>query len=59
MIALNVCAFQIIQQAPALRDHLKQSAPRMIVLFVELEVFGKFVDSLAEQSYLNLRRSRV
>jgi len=48
MVALNVCALQVIQQAPALRDHLKQTAPRMVVLFVELEMFSQFIDSLAE-----------
>jgi hypothetical protein len=40
VVAFNVCALQIIQQTPALRDHLEQAAPRVVVLFVGLEVFG-------------------
>ena len=48
VVAFNVCTLQIIEQTPALRDHLEQAAPRVIVLFMDLEVFGKLVDSLAE-----------
>ena len=48
MVALNVYTLQVIEQTPALRDHLEQAAPRVIVLFMDLEVFGKLVDSLAE-----------
>jgi hypothetical protein len=40
VVAFNVCALQIIQQTPALRDHLEQAAPRVVVLFVDFEVFG-------------------
>jgi hypothetical protein len=40
VVAFNVCAFQIIEQTPALRDHLEQAAPRVIVLLVGFEVFG-------------------
>ena len=48
VVAFNVCTLQIIEQTPALRDHLEQAAPRVIVLFMDLEVFGQFVNSLAE-----------
>ena len=48
VVALNVCTLQIIEQTPALRDHLEQAAPRVIVLFMDLEVVRKLVDSLAE-----------
>ncbi len=54
VVALNVCTLQIIEQTASLRDHLEQAAPRVIVLFMDLEMFGKLVDPLAEQSYLNL-----
>ncbi len=59
VVTLNVCSLQIIQQTPALRDHLEQAAPRVVIFFVDFEVFGKLVDSLAEQSYLNLWRARI
>ena len=48
VVAFNVCTLQIIEQAPALRDHLEQAAARMIVLFMDLEMFGKLVNALAE-----------
>jgi hypothetical protein len=54
MVALDVCTLQIIEQTASLRDHLEQAAPRVIILFVDFEVFGKLVNPLAEQSYLNL-----
>ena len=54
VVALNVCPLQIIEQTPALRDHLQQAAPRVVVFLVNLEMFSQLVDSLAEQSDLNL-----
>ena len=48
MVALYVCTLQIIEQTASLRDHLEQAASRVIVLFVDLEVFGKLVDAFAE-----------
>jgi hypothetical protein len=48
MVALDVCTLQIIEQTASLRDHLEQAASRVIVLFMDLEVFGKLVYSLAE-----------
>ena len=54
MVALDVCTLQIIEQTASLRDHLEQAAPRVIVLFMDFEMFGELVDPLAEQSYLNL-----
>ena len=48
VVALDVCPLQIIKQTATLRDHLEQATPRMIVLLVNLEMFSKLVDSLAE-----------
>ena len=48
VVTLNVCALQIIQQTSTLRDHLEQAAPRVVILFMDFEVLGKLVDSLAE-----------
>ena len=47
VVTLDVRLLQVIEQAPALRDHLQQSAARMIVLLMDLEMLGEFVDSLA------------
>ena len=48
VVALNVCSLQIIEQTPALRDHLEQAAPRVVVLLMDLEMFGQLVNTLAE-----------
>ena len=48
MVAFNVRALQIIQQTPALRDHLEQATPGVVVLFVDFEVFGKLVYPFTE-----------
>ena len=47
VVALNVRLLQIIEQTSSLRDHLQKAATRMIVLFVNLEMLGEFVDALA------------
>ena len=54
VVALNVCSLQIIEQTPALRDHLQKAAPRVVIFLVNLEMFSQLVDSLAKQSDLNL-----
>jgi len=59
VVSLDVRALQIIQQTATLRDHFEQAAPRVVVFFVDFEVFGKLVDSFAEQSHLNLRGTRI
>jgi len=48
MVALDVYTLQIIEQTATLRDHLEQAAPRVVILFMDFEVFGKLVDSLAK-----------
>ena len=48
VIALNVCTLQIIQQTTTLRDHLEQAAPGVVILFMDFEMLGKLVDSLAQ-----------
>jgi hypothetical protein len=59
VVTLYVRPLEIIQQAPALRDHLEQAAPRVIVFLVRLEMVSQFVNALAEQGYLDLWRSGV
>jgi len=54
VVALDVCTLQIIEQTAALRDHLEEAPPRVVILLMDFEMFGELVDPLAEQSYLNL-----
>ena len=46
VILLNVRFLQVIEQTSAMLDHLQQSASRMVVLLVCLEVLGEFVNAL-------------
>ena len=54
VVALDVRTLQIIEQTAALRDHLEQAPPRVVILLMDFEMFGELVDPLAKQSYLNL-----
>ena len=54
VVTLDICFLQIVQHTAALGDHFEQSPPRMIVFLVCLEMLSEFVDSLAQQSHLNL-----
>ena len=48
VVSLNICALQIIQQTSALRDHLEQAPPGVVIFLVDFKVLGKLVDPLAE-----------
>lgn len=50
---------QIIQQPPALPDHLEQSAAGVMVLVMLLEMPHQIVDPLSEQSYLDASRPTI
>ena len=58
-VSLDVDLDQIVEQRAALTDHLEQTATGVMVLLVDLEVLGEVVDSLSEQSDLNLGRTGV
>lgn len=54
MVALYVYPLEVIEKTSALRDHLEQAAPRMVVFLMRLEMLGQLVNSLAEQCNLHL-----
>src|ERR1700752_644465 len=58
-VPLRVFVFEVVEQPPALADQHQQSAARMMILGVGLEMLGQVVDALAENRDLNFRRSRV
>src|SRR3954463_9304533 len=58
-IALDIGALQVIEKPTTLSHELQQTAARVVVLFVHLEVLGQVLDALAEQRNLNLGRPRV
>jgi hypothetical protein len=54
LIAIGFCFAQIIEQAPALRDHFKQAAARRMIFAVGLEVFGQMLDPAGEKCDLHI-----
>ena len=58
-IAGFVLALEIVQQLAALCDHHQQTATRMVVFLVQLEMVGEFVDTLGQQCDLNRGRTGV
>jgi hypothetical protein len=50
---------QIIEQTSPLRDHLKQAAPRRMVLPVGPEVFSQMLDPAREKCDLHICAARI
>ena len=46
VVLLNVRLLQVVEQTSTMLDHLQQSASRMVILLVCLEVLGEFVNAL-------------
>ena len=53
LVAFKVLALEIVEQPPPLPDHPKQSLPRVMVFFVNLEVLGQVFDVAREQRDLH------
>src|SRR5205823_11572974 len=58
-ITIDFCFAQIIEQTPAMRDHLKQAASRRVILPVDLKVFGQMLDSARKKCELDIRASGI
>ena len=58
-IALDVCLDEVIEQTLSLTDHLQKAASGVVVVLVLLEMLGKVVDSLGENSDLDFGRTCV
>ena len=58
-VTLDVLLGEVVEQVAALTDHFEKAAAGMVVLLVDLEVFGELVDALGENGDLNLRRTGV
>src|SRR3954463_1301719 len=53
-VPLRVLALEVIEQSPAFTDQHQQSAARVVIFCVGLEVLGQVVDAFAENRDLNL-----
>src|SRR5215831_16404144 len=58
-IAPNVAAAQVVQQSATLADQQQQTATRVMVLLMSLQVLCELRDSLSEDCYLDLGRTRI
>ena len=59
LVTLVVNALQVIELATTLADELQETAARVVVLAVGLEVPGQLRDALREDCDLHLGRTRV
>ena len=59
LVAVVICALEVIEQTSALADDAHQAASRVMILLVELEVLGELGEPLRQQGYLDLGRSRI
>jgi hypothetical protein len=50
---------QIIEQAPALRDHFKQAASRRVIFPVGLKVLSQMLDPAGEKCDLHIRAAGI
>jgi len=53
-ITLNVLIHKVVKQTAALTDHLIKSHAAVVVLFVDSQVLSNLIDTLGENSNLNL-----
>ena len=58
-ITIDFCFAQIIEQTPAMRDHLKQAASRRVILPVDLKVFGQMLDPAGKKCDLHIRAAGI
>src|SRR5215831_6139754 len=54
-----VLVLDVVEQTPAQAHHLEKAAPRVIVVFVQLEMLCEPIDALGEECDLHLRRARI
>jgi hypothetical protein len=59
LVSFRVTAFQVFQKATPPGNHRQQSTAGMMVLAMRLEMILKLLDALAEDGYLNFRRTDV
>lgn len=55
LVPREILALQVVEKTPALADHRDQSATRMMVFRVGLEMFGQTFDALGKERDLDLR----
>jgi hypothetical protein len=58
-ITIRFCLAQIIEQTPAVRDHLKQAATRRVIFPVDLKVLSQMLDPAGHKCDLHIRAAGI
>ena len=58
-VALDILLLKVVEEVPSVTYHLQKPAAGVMILLVDLDVLGKLVDPLGEDSDLYLGRARV
>lgn len=58
-ISVDILLLKVSKKVTSVTNHFKKTSSGVVIVLVGLEVSGKIVDSLCENSNLNLRRSGV
>ena len=58
-ITIGFCFAQIIEQTPAMRDHLKQAATRRVIFPVDLKVLIQMLDPTGQKCDLHIRAAGI
>jgi len=59
VVPIPVLAAEVLQETAPAADELQQSAPRVVVLRVGLEMLGQVRDAVRQKGDLHLERTRV
>ena len=59
LVAADILALQVVEQAAALTDHDQETTTAVEVLLVGLEVFGQVADTLRQDGDLDFRRTGI
>ena len=58
-VSFDVLGLEVVEEVSSLTYHLKKASSGVMILLVYLEVLGKVVDSLSEDSDLYLGRTSI
>jgi hypothetical protein len=58
-VALNIVAFNIIEQPSTLTHQHQKSPPGVVIFLVNLQMLGQVRDSMGQKTDLNLRRTGI
>jgi hypothetical protein len=58
-VTVDIFELYIVEQSAASSDQHQQSSAGMMVLLMDLQMFGKIGDSVGQKSNLHFRRSRI